>query len=171
MKKLLYTITGVIGTIIITILFNQIFGLELQSFSLWFVIPVGGIYVGLGAVSGLYYYLFKHESVGSLNWKVYMLSLFLGFTTFLGIYYASYLISSYEFEGLKISFIQYLQIKKISGESYFAVGGIPAPQGIDVGKDINTIYFYLQILGVILGSLWAFCLKIWLKINKEQITP
>ncbi len=167
MKKLLYAIIGVIGTIIITILFNQIFGLELQSFSLWFVIPVGGIYVGLGAASGLYYYLFKYEGARSLNWKIYMASLFLGFTAFLGIYYVSYLISNYQLEGPKISFIQYLQIEKTSGESYFAVNGRPSTRGIDTGKAINTIYFYIQILGVILGSLWALCLKIWLKINKE----
>lgn len=170
MKKLLYTIIGVIGTIIITILFNQIFGLELQSFSLWFVIPVGGVYVGLGATSGLYYYLFKHEDARSLNWKIYMAALFLGLAVFLGIYYVSYLtylISNYQLEGPKISFIQYLQIEKTSGESYFAVNGKLGTQGIDTGKAINTIYFYLQILGVILGSLWALCLKIWLKINKE----
>lgn len=169
MKKIIiYTLIGITGTILITILFNRIFGFQLQSFSLWFIIPVGGIYVGLGAVSGLYYYYFKHEDAISLNWKVYLVSLILGLATFLAIYYISYLTSNYEIGGGKITFIRYLQIEKTSGESFFAINGIPSMQGIDTGKTINTVYFYLQIFGVILGSLWALCLKVIIWFDKKS---
>ncbi len=157
---LLYSVCGAVGTIIVTLLFNNLSGFQLQSFSLWFVIPVGGIYVGLGAISGLYYYLFKHNKpflFSHITYKIFLVSLILGGVTFLGIYYFSYIIENHI---PAISFIKYLKIEATSGESFFAINKIPSSQGVDMGGPINSIYFYLQILGVLIGSLWPLSLKL-----------
>ena len=170
MKIIFYTICGVIGTVLVTLLFNYISGFQLQSFSLWLVIPVGGIYVGLGAVSGLYYYIFKHNKQFLLTSKIYLVSLILGLVTLLGIYYISYL-KEYAIPANKaymelesISFIKYLKIEATSGESFFAVKNMPINQGIDMGGTINLIYFYTQLLGVLIGSLWPMFLKVFVKV-------
>ncbi|MCM8803618.1 MAG: hypothetical protein NC827_10015 [Candidatus Omnitrophica bacterium] len=158
-KILTYTIIGVAGTIIITLLFNFIFRLELQSCALFFIIPIGGIYVGIGSASGLFYSYLRYNKL--IKFKQFLIALVLGIATFYGIYYASYLttyingdhISNYEINGERISFTKYLELEKSSAEIKLSFGNLVVPGGFETGKTYNTIMFYLQLLGSVFGSI------------------
>lgn len=158
-KILTYTIIGVAGTIIIAFLFNFIFRLELQSFALFFIIPIGGIYVGIGSASGLFYSHLHYNKLIKL--KQFLIALVLGIATFYGIYYASYLttyingehISNHEINRERITFTKYLKFEKSSAENKLSFGNLVAPGSFETGKTYNTIMFYLQLLGSAFGSI------------------
>ena len=171
-RMILFTIGGAIITILITLGFNYLFSFQLQSFSLFFVIPVGGIYVGLGAISGLYYYLFKYHKpflFSHLTYKVYIVSLILGLVTIFSIYYMPYLFSRPHVttDSNSISFIQYMKIETTSGNSFFVVNDSPSIQAVDIGQSANLTYFYLQLVGVLIGCLWPLSFKALVFLRKD----
>ncbi len=168
-KIIKYTLLGVIGTIIVALLFNHIFGVELQSFAFFFILPVGGLYIGIGGASGLFYGHFRYKE--SITYKQYLLALILAIVTFYGVYYASYLttyvtssnqvniwfkgehISNFKIDDEKITFPKYLELQKSSGEYLIGFSGVVSPTSISTGKVINKVSFYLQLFGALLGSI------------------
>ena len=142
-----YTLIGIISTIIIAFVFNHIFGVELQSAALYFILPVGGLYVGIGGASGLFYSYFQNNK--PITYRQYIFALLLAVITFYGIYYASYLTSGNHLN----TFQQYLELQRSSGEVLIGIRGVVSPTGIPTGNVINTISFYLQLFGALLGSI------------------
>lgn len=160
-KITIYTLLGIVSTIIVALLFNNIFGVELQSFALFFILPVGGLYVGIGGASGLFYSYFQNNKL--ITYRQYIFALLIALITFYGIYYASYLIS-----GDHIStFQKYLELQMSSGENLIGVGGVVSPIGIPTGKIINTISFYIQLLGALLGSV-GIGMYFHMKLDKKM---
>ncbi len=164
----LFTILGLITTILLVVLFNHLTGYEIHSFALWFVIPVGGGLVGAGAASGLFYGYLRYNK--PVTGKVYLLGMLLGIIAFYGIYYVSYVttyvdsdnktnysfkgdpLSTYEFDGQPITFSKYLELKKesVTHQIFYRV---PIHSGeYTTGKTTNTLSFYLQLLAAIIGG-------------------
>jgi len=50
----IFGLIGFLATIILIVLFNHITGFELQSFSLFFIMPVGGLLIGASASAGFF---------------------------------------------------------------------------------------------------------------------
>lgn len=167
----LMTMLGVLGTIIVVTLFNNIFHTELQSFFIFFIIPIGAICVGIGSASGLFYSYLHYKK--SITYKPFLIALVFSIVAFYGIYYASYLttyvspdnninywfngnhISKYEIDGEKVTFSKYLEVENSSSENEFVIGinGAPVSGGaFKTGKTLTTIMFYLELLGSMLGS-------------------
>lgn len=166
MKSTIFAFLSFVGTIVVVVLFNHITGWELNSFSLWFIIPVGGLLVGAAAASGLFYgYLKDNKPVGA---REYIIGILIGLTAFYGINYVSYLttyvdqnneinysfkgdpISSYEIDGEPITFGKYLDISKTSQQSIYFHG---STTDINTGKTGTSLINILQVLASGLAGL------------------
>ncbi len=147
MKTIIYTLLGIIGTVIIALIFNYIFGVKLQSFALFFILPIGGLYVGIGGALGLFYRYFSGKK--SITYKQYIIALILAFITFYTLYYFSYII----FDDQSNTFKQYLELEKSSGEILLGFRGAVSTTSVNTGKIINTISFYLQLFGSFVGAI------------------
>jgi len=162
----LMTILAVLGTIMIFTLLNNISGFILQSFTLFFIIPIGGICVGIGSVSGLFYSFLHYKK--SITYKPFIIAIILSVVAFYGIYYASYLttyvspdnninywfkgehISNYEIDGERVTFSKYLEVEKSSAKITSTINLIPIGE-FETGKTLTMIRFYLHLLGAMLG--------------------
>lgn len=163
----IFTILGLAVTIILFVFFNHATGFEFNSFSLFFIIPIGGLFVGAGSSVGLFSgLLFTNKPV---NRNHYLLGAALGFIAFWGIYYVSYIttyidtkgevnysfqgeaISNYEIEGEEISFSKFLNISK-NTESQFFFHGRPIGDGIDTGGGFGNFMFYLHLIAAMLAG-------------------
>lgn len=142
-----YTLLGIIGTTTITLVFNYIFGIQLQSAFLFFIIPIGGIYIGIGGSLGLFYSYYHFRK--TITYKQYIIALILAVFVFYNIYYFSYTIFSNEIN----SFIKYLEFQQSSGEMLFGFGKVATTTSINTGKIINMISFYLQLFGSLIGAI------------------
>lgn len=162
-----FTVIGFLATIILIVLFNHITGFELHSFSLFFIIPVGGLLVGAGASVGFFYGRIKYHK--PIRGNQYLVGALLGLTAFFGVYYVSYLttyvapgneinysfkgdhISNFEIDGEQITFSKYLELNN-QAESQFYFRGRPIGEGVEMGETANSIFFYLQLLASILAG-------------------
>lgn len=157
----IFTVFGFIGTVILVVLFNHLTGFDLNSFTFFFIIPLGPILIGMGAAAGFFYGRFRYNK--PVNKNHYLLGAVLGVAAFFGVYYASYLttyvstdkeinysfngdpISSYEIDGEQVTFSKYLEISK-NAKSQFYFHGRPVGGEVDTGGVLSTILFYLNIL-------------------------
>ncbi|MFA7676259.1 MAG: hypothetical protein WCY28_02520 [Candidatus Shapirobacteria bacterium] len=162
-----FSLIGFLATIVLVVLFNHITGFEIHSFSLFFIIPVGGLLVGAGASAGFFYGQIKYHK--PIRKNQYLIGALLGFIAFFGVYYVSYLttyvapdneinysfegdhISNFEIDGERITFSKYLEINN-QAESQFYFRGRPMGEGIETGGIVNSIFFYLQLLASILAG-------------------
>lgn len=162
-----FSLIGFLATIVLVVLFNHITGFEIHSFSLFFIIPVGGLLVGAGASAGFFYGQIKYHK--PIRKNQYLIGALLGFIAFFGVYYVSYLttyvapdneinysfegdhISNFEIDGERITFSKYLEINN-QAESQFYFRGRPIGEGIETGGIVNSISFYLQLLASILAG-------------------
>lgn len=188
-----FSIVGFVGTILAVVLINNITGYELQSFHLWFIIPIGALFVGAGAVSGIYYGNLKaNKPIGK---KEYLIGIVMGLLALYGIFYASYLttyvtpdkeinnwfngdhISTYEVDGEQITFSKWLQLSEGSGKQQIFFRGVPVGEGIETGETVNNLYFYLNFLGAAVGSFFTllilgskrFCKKCRKYIKEKEL--
>lgn len=156
----IFALLGLIGTVIIVVLFNHVTGWEIQSFSFWFIIPVGAILVGASAGAGLFYgYLKYNKPVKGFE---YLVGALIGLSAFFGIYYVSYMttyidaekninysfngapISSFELEGEQITFSRFMELTKSTKREFYFHG---RPVGeVDTGDTGSSFLFYLQVL-------------------------
>jgi len=189
----LFTAISFVGTIIAVVLVNNITGYELQSFHLWFIIPIGALFVGAGAVSGIYYgHLKSNKPIGK---KEYLIGTVLGLLALFGIFYASYLttyvtpdkeinfwfkgdhISTYEIGGEQVTFSKWLKLTEGSGKQQIFFRGVPMGQGIETGETVGSLYFYLNFLGAAVGSFFTllilgskrFCKKCKKYIKEKEL--
>jgi ribosomal protein L40E len=166
-----FSIIGFVGTIFAFVLVNNITGYELQSFHLWFIIPIGALFVGAGAVSGIYYgHLKSNKPLGK---KEYLIGTILGLLALQGIFYVSYLttyvtpdneinswfngdhISTYEIDGEQITFSKWMELSQSSGESQVFFRGRPVGEGVETGETVNKFNFYLNFLGAAVGGFFT----------------
>jgi len=163
----IFTTIGLVLTVIIIVLFNHLTGFELHSFTLLFIIPVGGLLVGAMSSAGMFYGYLRYNK--PVNKNHYLLGALLGAVAFFGIYYVSYLttyvgpdneinysfkgdpISYYEIDGEQITFSKYLQLTK-QAKSHFYFRGRPVGEDVNTGEGTNTFFFYLQLLSAVLAG-------------------
>jgi len=129
------------------------------------------LFVGAGAVSGIYYgHLKSNKPIGK---KEYLIGTVLGIVAILGIFYVSYLttyvtpdkeinfwfkgdhISTYEIDGQPITFSKWLQITESEGKQQLFFRGVPMGEGVETGATVNNLYFYLNFLGAAAGSFFT----------------
>ncbi len=161
-KLITSTILGFIGTILLIVLFNHLTDFQLHSFTLWFVIPVGGVLVGMGASSGLFLgHLWANKPLAK---KQYLVGALLGLLAFVGIYYVDYLttyvspekeinysfkgdpISDFEIDGQQITFGKYLDLQNSSSKQQFYFRGRPVGESFETGAATNYFFFYFQLI-------------------------
>jgi len=159
---LLLPVISFVGTIAVIVFLNNIFGIELQSFSILFIIPIGALIVGyLGSVGISVGHLISNKYAGR---KMILVGAIIGVLTYMGIYYASYLTTyiapngeiNYWFNGNpishKITFFRYLQIELSSAKHTFLLHGIPVGS-YKTGKSVNTIGLVIQLLAAACGGI------------------
>lgn len=158
-------------TAIIVVLLNQRIDWEIHSLSILFIIPVGGILLGASGASG--YILSKKLSNSKMNIKDYFGVIFLGLLTFFNVNYISYSTSYVGFDAnheMKIisqfsqpknhisissilSFVDYMDFVNSSSTLFLVESSMQNEKGFEVGETTTTVLFYIQIIGVLLGSL------------------
>lgn len=168
-------IFGLIGSIavaIVIVLFNQWVGWEIHSLSILFIIPVGGILLGAGGAAGFFL------GIKLTNTKIlkidYIIAIALGLLTFFGVNYIAYTNTyisvdlndkikilnqfsqptGYTSISQFISFGDYMNMINSSSTHQFRYrAAVKVGDEFEVGETTTTILFYIQLLGVILGSL------------------
>lgn len=165
---------GIVGSALTTIfivLFNQWTGFEIHSLSIFFIIPVGGFLLGAGG-SGGFFLGRKLTNTKTLK-RDFIVAIILGFLTFFCVNFVSYVntyisIDSkdeieilYQFtqpeEYVSISqlmsFKDYMNMINSSSTHQFRYRAAKVGDGIEAGKMATTFLFYVQLLGVLIGSL------------------
>lgn len=162
---------GVLGAALVSILvvlFNQWAGFEIHSLSFWFIIPAGGLLLGIGGAGGFFIgKRYTHSKFAKID---YLIAIILGLSTFLSVNYISYQ-NTYlsidettpEDEIVKsqfsqpenyismseiVTFFDYLNLINSSSTQQMSRG-----VELELGETSTTILFYIQFLGVILGSI------------------
>lgn len=166
MTKILTPLT-LIATIVAVVLFNHLTGYEVQSFSFFFIIPLGALLVGAGASCGLFLGLLKDNK--PVIKEHYIIGALIGLVAFFGIYYVSYKttyltadneinysfngdpISNYELDGEPITFSKFISLSQ-SGKQQFYFHGRPVGTEVDTGKGFGSFMWYLEILAAILAG-------------------
>ncbi len=166
-----------ISTATIVVLLNNWTGWEIHSLSILFIIPIGGILLGMGWASGLF--LGRWLTSTKMTKMDIIVAIFLWLITFFGVNYISYqttyvsvdsennisLLSQFsqpeDYAPLAnlISFEEYMNMINSSSSSQFRFKGAKIGNEFETGATTTTILFYIQIIGVIIGSLgmwWIF---------------
>jgi predicted Zn finger-like uncharacterized protein len=167
-------------TILLVVVVVVFTGYHIHSFSLFFVIPIGGLFAGAFCGSGVLWglHLTRRKPANLHRWA----SLTLGIIGFIGTYYGLYATTyvssdmkiNHKFEGLHISnfvykdtgkeinFYSYLIDEVRNRQSTFIIGvgksgkQIPIPIGsVGLGSVYNFIKFGLEGIGFILGSFFS----------------
>lgn len=168
----IFGLIGSIATAIVVVLFNQWTGWEIHSLSILFIIPIGGILLGMGGAGGFF---LGRKLTNTKMLKIdYIIAIALGLLTFFGVNYIAYIntyISVDSNDEIKIlnqfsqptdytsisqfiSFGDYMNMINSSSTHQFRYkGAVKVGDEFEVGETTTTILFYIQLLGVILGSL------------------
>lgn len=168
----IFGLIGSIATAIVVVLFNQWTGWEIHSLSILFIIPIGGILLGMGGAGG--FFLGRRLTNTKMLKIDYIIAIALGLLTFFGVNYIAYIntyISVDSNDEIKIlnqfsqptdytsisqfiSFGDYMNMINSSSTHQFRYkGAVKVGDEFEVGETTTTILFYIQLLGVILGSL------------------
>lgn len=171
MLALILGLISAIVAIVLAVGVNSLFSFDLTSFTLFFIVPVGAIFIGAIACWGYYFGLLKSNlkitKVNKLIGVLLALLTFLG--TQFGVYMTTYVdddgIINNKMEGVHISecfieestgepinFISFTKIMVESqtisfsnrGRNLFEVEGNPI---------VNWIFFGINVIGMIIGSL------------------
>ena len=162
------TTAAVIIGIVVVVAFT---GFLVQSFSVFFLIPIGAGFAGVGCGAGVFLaLLWLNKRPERLH---YWLATLLGLGGFIGTYLALYLTTyvtkdlsvNHSFNGVPISavlsFLEYLRMDVGSRETTFFVSvgraHIPVfmPHGFQLGPVVNWIGFALESVGYVVGGLLA----------------
>lgn len=166
--KLIQYISGLIGAIVtavIVVFINQLTGWEIHSLNILFIIPIGGIILGIVGASGFFFgKKFANAKTSKLD---YVIAIFLGLLTFFSVNYISYTntyISRdsgseasilYQFSQPTdyVSLSTYMSFGEYMNEKTSSSANQLAGVEFETGETATTILFYVQILGVLFGSL------------------
>lgn len=168
----IFGLIGSIATAIVVVLFNQWTGWEIHSLSILFIIPIGGILLGAGGAGGFF---LGRKLTNTKMLKIdYIIAIALGLLTFFGVNYIAYsntYISVDSNDEIKIlnqfsqptdytsisqfiTFGDYMNMINSSSTHQFRYkGAVKVGDEFEVGETTTTILFYIQLLGVLLGSL------------------
>lgn len=172
---ILSVVFGLITTIVtalIVVAVNSFFSFDLSSFSLFFIIPVGGIAIGLFSCLGYYLGLLKNNKKVSsgLKWLGVLLALLCFVGIQYGFYYTAYLDDdmelNYKMEGDHVSefyiedtgesltFLNFT-VEIINSRSMSFSYRSSNLLDVDGNKTVNWIFFGLDVIGILLGALAA----------------
>jgi hypothetical protein len=153
-------------TIAGAMIFNSLFGIEIHSWILFFIIPIGGIFIGMGAAYGLFFGIKKLQILP--NRRDYYLGALIGLIAFMGIYFVDYktyyinqnqdMVKNFAATGeMKpisdyISFFNFLSLINSDSDYELRFRSFKIAEGIQVGTTITWIYFFLNVFGSIVGG-------------------
>jgi large-conductance mechanosensitive channel len=135
-------------------------GFFLQSFSLIFILPVGGMIIGILCGSGVFYGL--RLSNIKVEFKHYILSIFLAIVGFAGTYIVLYLVALSKSGGL-LTVSEFVNNFVINRTSTFRVGGMIS-RPFRMGATYNWIKLIIEAIGFIIGG---FVVGIFILGNKR----
>ncbi|MBP2024156.1 ribosomal protein L44E [Clostridium punense] len=156
-------------TILADYLIMAFIGISVHSFTLWFILPIGGAILGAFCGKGIFLYL-KHANIKATA-KHTITSAILAFIGFWAINYFAYFstyvddesinntfkgehISNYMYNDTEpFTFKNYLEFQFETSESVVSVGGHSSGSSISFGKGYNKTSFYITMLGFIIGGL------------------
>ena len=164
---------GSIATAVVIAFLNQLTGREMHSLIFLFIIPFGGILLGMGGAGGFF---FGRKLTNTKVRKIdYITAIILGLFTFFSVNYISYSTTylfvddsneveiTYYFSKPEevytsvdqlMTFGDYINMTN-SGSTYKISGRTKNRGGFEIGKTATTILFYVQIISVLLGALMA----------------
>lgn len=173
MKWVWGVITAVVS-VIVQLLILSILGFNFFSFSMLFIIPIGGIILGGIATFGYFYKIVRQGlKPKKNNYLISVIFILLSFSGFMyGEYQMAYVSSSneinYKFEGEHISnfvfgesdqpitLLNYYEYKfNNSSLSIFSGGHVSNAIDIETNKWVNVSKFLIQCVGLLIGGLSA----------------
>jgi hypothetical protein len=167
MMTKIFTPLTLIATIIAVVLFDHLTGYSVESFSFFFIIPLGALLIGAAASSGLFFGLLKDNK--PVSKKYYVIGAFVGLIAFFGVYYVSYQttyisadnqvnysfngnpISNFTIGGEPVTFGKFISLAQ-GGKEQFFFHGRPIGDGFDAGNGFNSFMYYLEILAAVVAG-------------------
>lgn len=153
-KIVLFALITSVLTAVANLLIENFFRINVFSFGLWFVLPVGAFIVGMGGASGGFLAC-KYFNLIPTKLDALVLSLVAAFTMFL-IYYLGY-ITLVSDDGLKVSTVIdfYTYINFVVTKAHMSIGGALQHDAGEVGS-LGYLLLALKFFGVLLGGFSIF---------------
>lgn len=163
---IIFTVLGMLAGMTLTVLALCFGGLDLLGYSIWGIIPVGAIIVGF--LCGLGYFEGLDKYSKGIKGKHYLIGAVLAVLCFTGILYAEYRLAHVNAEGQLVYSLEGDHISNYYQEAYGQLNFVNYTQySIETStvaisshgremfsysdKLMNTIFFLLNILGMIVG--------------------
>lgn len=169
LKSIVLLLVSSIITVVLTSLISIWLNFSIYSFSLWFIIPVGGALVGFCGTLGYYYGLYKSNV--KFSFKHYALGTIFGLISYLGIFYFNYSItyldsnnnvnfnfegdpiSSFVLDGVPITFLRYIEITEFVASTHTIYTKYNhGNTSYEASADQNKIEFYLRLIASLVGG-------------------